>query len=827
MKKLHLLCNAHMDPVWLWEWEEGAAAAVATFRTAADLIEEYDGFVFNHNEVILYEWIEEFEPALFERIQRLVKEGRWHIMGGWFLQPDCNMPSGESFVRQALSGRRYFKEKFGVRPTTAINFDPFGHTRGLVQILVKSGYDSYLFCRPMQNDCVLPSDDFTWVGFDGSEITGHRASTFYNAPLGKAVEKVKAWIEANPEKEVGIVLWGVGDHGGGPSRVDLTRLRELMEEDMDRQIIHSTPENYFRDIRESETPLPRHEKDINPWGVGCYTSQVRIKQKHRLMENEIFMLEKMASHATLAGLMKYPSEEIQAAMHDLLLSEFHDIIPGSSIQPVEEAAIRMMDHGLEIASRAKARAFFALAAHQEPAKENEYPILIYNPHPFPVEGVFECEFQLQDGNWGDDFTIPTAYQGEKRLPTQNEKEHSNLNLDWRKHVVFHARLEPSSMNRFDCKVERVPERPKPQLAPENGAVTFKTDRLEVVINARTGRMDRLAVDGVDYLKGDSMGLLVIDDYDDPWGMQRQSYRDVLGKFELMSPEEGTRFSGVREGVLPSVRVVEDGEARTVVEAVQKWGNSFAVVSYKLPKQGTEIEVHLRILWNEKSKMLKFSVPTPFAEAKCMGQVAYGTEELVSTGREVVAQKWAAVVSDNENKALSVINDGTYGMDYTDGELRLNLLRSSAYSGHPIFERPIVPQDRFTPRIDQGERLFRFWLNAGPSEERLVRVDREALALNEKPFALSFNPPGQGTAPKPLVFLSDEAVQVTAFKKAERGNAYVVRLFEPTGIPRTTTLSIPLLDFEMEVTLNGFEILTLLVNPKTGGVREVDLMEGAK
>jgi len=121
MRTIHLICNAHLDPVWLWEWEEGAAEALSTFRVAAEFCENEGGFVFNHNEVILYQWVQEYEPALFKRIQKLVKEGKWHIMGGWYLQPDCNMPCGESFVRQILLGREYFKEHFNVRPETAIN----------------------------------------------------------------------------------------------------------------------------------------------------------------------------------------------------------------------------------------------------------------------------------------------------------------------------------------------------------------------------------------------------------------------------------------------------------------------------------------------------------------------------------------------------------------------------------------------------------------------------------------------------------------------------------------------------------------------------------
>ena len=174
VRRIHLLSNAHLDPVWLWEWQEGVAEILSTFRTAADLCEEFDTFVFNHNEAILYKWVQQYEPALFKRIQKLVRRKKWHIMGGWYLQPDCNMPSGESFVRQILLGKRYFQENFGVSPTTAINFDPFGHCRGLVQIMAKSGYDSYLFGRPVQAKLSLPAEDFVWVGYDGSEVVGSR-----------------------------------------------------------------------------------------------------------------------------------------------------------------------------------------------------------------------------------------------------------------------------------------------------------------------------------------------------------------------------------------------------------------------------------------------------------------------------------------------------------------------------------------------------------------------------------------------------------------------------------------------------------------------------
>lgn len=825
-KKIHLICNAHLDPVWLWEWEEGAAEAISTFRTAADFCEEFNGFIFNHNEVILYKWVEEYEPALFERIQRLVKAGKWYIMGGWYLQPDCNMPSGESFVRQILLGRHYFQARFGVEPTTAMNVDPFGHTRGLVQIMAKSGYDSYFFCRPGQEDCPLPNDTFVWVGYDGSEILGARIWGHYLSSLGGARAKVDQWLDEHPEEEIGIVLWGVGNHGGGPSRVDLQDLSELMTENEDFDILHSTPENYFADIHQRQLSFPHHYKDINPWAVGCYTSAIRLKIKHRQLENELYALEKMASTAACQGLMEYPNVDINAALHDLMFAEFHDILPGSSIQPVEEASLRLMDHGLEIIARLKARAFFALAQGQPKAAKGDIPILVYNPHPYPVKTTIACEFQLADQNWEDTFTMPIVRKNGEPVPCQVEKELSNLSLDWRKKVIFNAELKPSQMNRFDCRLETLSHKPPIALEPKNGFIHFQTSELDVLINTETGLIDRYRVQGVDVVQPGALQPLVMLDNEDPWGMLVRSFREVAGKFELMSSEQGTKYSGVTADTIPSVRVIEDGSVRSVVEAVFAYGDSAICQHYKLPKQGTEMEIETRIHWNEKNRMLKLAIPTVSKNCRYLGQVAYGVSELPANGDEAVAQKWVAVVSEKDDLALTCINEGIYGSDYSEDGLRLSLLRSPAYSGHPIegTDRPIVPQDRYLPRLDQGERLFRFWINAGSVNERLTKIDREALVKNEKPFALSFFPSGSGVNPRPGLSLSDDVVQVTAFKQAEDGVGWIIRLFEPTGQTRSTILSIPYLSVEAQIELSPFEIKTLYLDLQTKTLFETNLME---
>lgn len=825
VKTVHLICNAHLDPVWLWEWEEGAAVAVSTFRTAADLCEEFDGFVFNHNEAILYRWVEEYEPQLFRRIQELVRAGKWHIMGGWHLQPDCNMPSGESLVRQILLGRRYFHEKFGVRPTTAINFDPFGHSRGLVQVLARSGYDGYIVCRPGQSECPLPANTFLWEGLDGSQVTVTRPVGWYNSPLGSARKVVEERIAASDD-DCTVILWGVGNHGGGPSRKDLRDLRALMSERRDVVISHSSPEVYFRDLSKRGSSLPVVRKALNPWGVGCYTSQVRIKQRHRLLENELYATEKMVSSCAAYGLMVYPKPELKEAMFDLAGSQFHDILPGSSIQEVETTSLRLLDHGLEALSRVKARAFFALAAGQPRAKAGRIPILVYNPHPFAVSGVMECEFHLAEQIWTDgDFVDITVFRNGKKVNSQVEQEASSVSLEWRKKVVFAAELLPGQMNRFDCEGQILKAVPAFHAKAIRGSIRLKSAELDVVINTRTGLMDRYVAGGREVLCRGAGALLVIRDNEDPWGSEVTRFRDVCGRFRLLSREKGAVFSGLKgKKSLPSVRVIEDGSVRTVVEAVFGYGDSFACRRYKIPKRGTEIEIETRVFWNEKNRMLKLALPTPLEAAEYRGQTVFGHDVLPADGSEAVAQKWVAAVSRTSRAAVTVINEGMYGSDFKDGEIRLSLLRSPAYSALAIGDRALVPQDRFSPRIDQGEFVFRVWVNGGSSRTRMAAIDCEALAHNETPMALSFFPSGEGKIPRPFVTLSDPAVHISALKKAEDGEAFLLRLAEPTGRKRMTVVTLPAFGMRKRVTLARFEVRTYKVNIKRRTWRETNLVE---
>src|SRR5688500_7123593 len=177
---LHLIGNAHLDPAWMWEWGEGMEAFIATCRSALERMEENERVVFTCSSAAHYHWVERAEPEMFEAIRQRVVEGRWEIVGGWWTQADCNLPSGEGFLRQAELGQRYFVERFGRPATIGYSPDAFGHCAGLPQLLRAGGLHSYIFCRPDPTELALPSPLFSWLSPDGSAVTAYRVPFHYN-----------------------------------------------------------------------------------------------------------------------------------------------------------------------------------------------------------------------------------------------------------------------------------------------------------------------------------------------------------------------------------------------------------------------------------------------------------------------------------------------------------------------------------------------------------------------------------------------------------------------------------------------------------------------
>ena len=822
--KTYMFCNAHLDPVWLWRWESGMGEGISTFRSAANLIDEFPDFIFNHNESLIYEWVEEHEPALFERIRALVREGRWEIVGGWFLQPDCNIPSGEALLRQILRGRIYFWDKFGKKPVTAVNFDSFGHARGLAQVLRQCGYKYYVNIRPGKNTYDFPDEDFLWRGYEGSEILVHRSDKGYNSVLGKAGEELRGWTAEHADQSTALYLWGVGNHGGGPSRKDLNDIAALRTEGM--ELAHATPDQYFATVDREK--LPCVERGLNPIMEGCYSSIIRIKQRHRRLENDLVMTEKMAAHAALAGLSTYEKDKLDEAWRDLMFSEFHDSLPGSCIQPVEEDMLRTLDHGLEIANKLKAKYFVALCAGQAPVTDGEtVAIMVYNPHPFTVKGPVDVEFLLPRQMWHKKFSNPIVFHDGVRLPAQSAKESGNFNMDWCKRVIFDAELPPMRMSRFDVHFEIIDHRPVPTLAPDaiRRTITVETARGRVVVNTATGLVDSYVVDGVEYLKPGGLSVAVYSDSYNSWGGNAGGIdlEKPEGRFSRMTPGQATDFTGVKGELVQPVRVTDEGEIYTCVEADMVYQSSRLLTRYWIDKRSGALDVEIRLFFNEREKRAKLLIPTTLDTFEYHGQTMWGREKLNLLNEDSVAQYWTAVVG--PERALTIVNDGVYGSMCQDGCAGITLLRGAGYGAGACEWGEPFHDPMYQPRMDQGERRYRFRIFAGERGERLSAVDNEAAAFNQLPYALAWCPPGTGVAPKSLIELDRDNVFMSCFKRGEReADAYILRVFEGQGRQTTVTIRSAQLGFEAAVPLRPFEIKTFRV--KDGKIVETDILEGA-
>jgi alpha-mannosidase len=347
----------------------------------------------------------------------------------------------------------------------------------------------------------------------------------------------------------------------------------------------------------------------------------------------------------------------------------------------------------------------------------------------------------------------------------------------------------------------------------------------VAIDTQTGLIARYRVKGRDVLAPRAFCPEILQDTPDPWAFGQTRWDAVIGKFQLADAEENARFSGLSEDVAPSpVRVIEEGDIRTVVEAVLVFRHSFICQRYLIPKHGSELGIETRVCWNEKDSMLKLNLPFSASVQEFCGQTAYGTQPFRIDGTESCAQQWVAV-SLTGDTVVTCINDGIYASDCRERELRLTLLRSPSYAGMPFGNNPLIVQsDRFSPRQEQGEHVFRFWLNTGPAAERLPAVDLEAQLKHEPPFVMPFSPAGSGSPLPPAIRFGNPGVRLAAMKRAEDNDDLILRVFNPSEAPVESDVTIPPRGVSGHIELGPFEIQTLRLSRERSTVLRVNLLE---
>lgn len=782
MKELHLVCNAHLDPVWMWDWQEGASEAISTFYSAVELADEFD-YVFCHNEALLYEFIEKYDAELFEKIKKLVANGKWRIMGGWYLQPDVVAPTGESILRQIYLGKKYFGEKFGVQSTTALNFDSFGHPRGVTTALKKCGYDSYIICRPMEDRFHLEQNPFKWVGYDGSEIKVFRGDgdALYCSPLGKAEEEIKRKLALLGERDYAMVLWGVGNHGGGPSRKDLTDIERMMNES-DFAIKHSYPEAYFEKV----DPQFEVRESLGNIFIKCYSSMTRVKRRHAEVENALYLTEKMVSAAdSLKGIKDY-TEEFDEVMKDMAFVEFHDILSGTCAEDGERSALKKGEHALDILDNIKLKAFFTLAEDFKKAEEGTFPIFIFNPNPFDYFTSTEAEFLIPDSICDDERRYElTALVDGKQVPCQVIKELSNINYDRRKRVALKVNLKAMEMTRVDIKIKIVPKIIQKTVTPEE--IVVKDKAKTVVIDRSKGLITSYKVGDKELIGGDIFVPYVFDDSADPWGFADKTMGKNMRRINLSTGKEEL-FKGVE-----SCRITEDGEVLTQVESLFAGEGMYLRLVYKIYKDIPYVDVTCNVLNADKLKGVRLGF-----EKQTSAKVAltYGQEDLTFDYREKPMHRFMRLGS-----GLTVLNDGTFSAVGDGSGAYMTLFNGSMYCAHMIGDRPLIDYSRFITPIEIGWNTFNYRIgDIKEGEEETM-----ATAFCQKQFALIFFPHGKGRDLQEKWSLPT-CVTMTSLRRVKSGKE--IRLFNNSS--KEISFNGLIDGVSAQIALKPFELKTYLI-----------------
>jgi len=774
---------------------------MSTFGNTVELLQEHRDLVFNHNEAVLYRWVQQYDPPLFRQIQKLVKAGRWCISGGWYLQPDVNIPGTESLIRQILVGRKFFRKHFGAEPVVAYNFDSFGHSGGLPQILVQAGYKMYIHMRPQDPDLKLPSDLYRWRGVDGSEILVHRISFgFYHSEYDNIEEKIREGTEAALRLNRDVpIFWGIGNHGGGPNREALETIDVCIKREKRVRIVHSTTDNLYEALRKHAATSPVVHGDLQRVFTGCYTSFSRVKRRAQRNLAELVQAEALNAWAWRMGDFQYPSSELDDVWRDHLFNDFHDILPGSSIEPAELDALDQYGKASESLRRLRLAAVTSFNSGKQ--RKLYIPVTVWNTNPscpvVPVE--VECMIDLRP-KWAGDWHLRLYSLDGREIPCQEEQPESLLPFSWRKRISFMASLPQVGAARYELRIQKGKRGEK----EERRAPAL----LKHVLDPRKGLITNLdAGGGRECLSGPLLQPIVAQDDADSWGTGRWRYRDVTGAFQA-HPDRHV--------------VLEGGPIRTIVQSVFHYAHSSIEMQTISYSSWPVLEFHLRINWSESAKRLKLSIPTRFRSESIYCEVPGGALFRPADGEEHVHGRWCMLEGtlNGQRTGFAVVNSGQHGFDFKDGEIRLSILRSAAYCHDQGFK---INGPRMRKYMDQGVHDVRLLVTAGDADEVLKSLAGLADWLSAPPVLYSHLPIGT-TMGQSAEFLRLEPrnIRLLATKQSEDGRALILRLQETVGTATKAKLSPNSGKAAVSFSFEPFELKTIRLE-KTGKCREVGLL----
>ncbi len=819
----HMIGNAHIDPVWTWCAPEGRAEVRATFASALQRLAEYPEFVFTQNQVVFLDWLADTDPALHAEIAAHVATGRWQLAGGWWVEPDTNLPLGESLARQALYGQRHLARAFGVRTDIGLCQDSFGHPASLPQLLVGAGLTRYAFLRPGPHEQQLPAGPFRWVGPDGAVVTAFRIPNEYGTSRWDIAGHIdKSLGLLSPDGDVAI-FYGVGNHGGGPTRENLDTLRRLHDFTDLPKLRPSTLGAFF--AAHDGATLPLVTGDLHRHSVGCYSAHQDMKRWMRRAERSLLRAERWATVAAGVTGLSYPRAELADAWKVTLFNQFHDTLAGTAIPAAYDDARDQLGYAATVADRATDRALQSLAARVElPFQPDTQCYLAFNPHPARTNTTIEIAYahgepgplQVEDVTSGA-VLVSQAAPGETTMGGWARRLLVRVDLPG---VGYRAlRLRPAAGGTGRAAPARsLRDGERPVL--DNGLVRLELDRA-------TGRPVLLRAAGGPNVLGDGPHAVALADDSDTWGHRVRQFAGEAQDFIAAEPT-----------------VLEDGPVRRALRVVSTLGPNRLVEDYLLAAGDPFVEVRARLSWAAPHTVAKLRFRTAIVGAAdgagpvARWEVAYGSTTRPADGSEEPLHSWLSVTGlvDGTLAGLGVAVDGLSAADVDTRceatlliptvDVGLTLARSPLYAWHDPAPAATDPE---LPHLDIGTHRFRIRLvpfTPDPARPASAAVTEAAATLVD-PVTVAREGAHPGTLPGNASFacVTDGTAALSVLKAPEDAvlPATVIRVFETSGAP--TSAGIRLGGRHLRVGLRGHQLLTLVVpHDPSAEPTEVDLCE---
>jgi alpha-mannosidase len=788
----HLTGNSHIDAAWLWPWTETVDVVKRTFGTALQLMYEYPQYTYTQSAAAYNEWMAQKYPDMNAEIKKRIQEGRWEIVGGMWVEPDLNMPDGESLVRQLLVGKRWYKQAYGVDVRIGWYPDSFGYTWQLPQIYKKSGVDYFVTQKMTWNDTnQMPFKMFWWESPDGSKVLAYFPRDYANgnlSPLRLSADLAQARQRA-PGMTNMMDLYGIGDHGGGPTRAILDEgfhwatpstpakvipqmqfgIAQSYFTGIEKQIADQSPVWDYRSIAKGYTAPPAvpGKVSIPTWKSEMYfeyhrgvmTTQADHKKNMRDSEEQVLNAEKWASLAWLDG-RAYPGAELTEDWKKVLFNQFHDLAAGSGIGVIYKDAQKDYDVVRWSTNEISAKALGTVDDRVNTAGQGR-PVVVYNPLGWERSGEVTVHVEAGKGS--------VAATGAQVVEVKPEDKTDSAEV--KLHVLHVPALGYKVVWIGGGKGTTEPAEKAVSAKDAGDSISLENAMQRVTVSKQTGCITSL-FDKKSNFEALSTGAC---------GNQLQFFKDTPKDYDAWNIDPGTLdVPPMTIEHADSVELLKTAEP--TIRVTSHWGNSKFEQTIGLSAEGDMVDIDNQFDWHESHVLLKAAFPLTASGPFATYEIPYGSIERPTTRNnswekaqfEVPAMRWADL-GDGKH-GLSVINSTKYGYDAVGNMLRLTLLRS-----------PKWPD----PEADMGHHHFHYALYPHAGTWKDAMTVRRGYEYNY-PLAAVVTTAHAGSQPASHSFasVSPENVVLTAVKKAEDANGLIFRVYEWAGKDATVEFHVP-------------------------------------